>query len=391
VNQLDLIVIVMLIAAGLGGWRLGFLARMFSWFGLAIGVFAASQLLPSVLRAISYSDSATRAAAAVLVLLGGAFAGQALGLMVGLRIHKFLPLGPMRMVDKSVGAALGAVGVILSFWLFILPWLVDLPGWPAQQARSSTVAKLVDRLAPPPPDKMQALRRLVGDHTFPEVFDKLGPAPETGPPPAETGFAPGVQERIAASTVKIEGEACRRIQEGSGFAISQDLVSTNAHVVAGVKAPAVIRPDGRRLPASIVYFDSDRDIALLSVRGLNQTVLPLATAKVNDRGAVFGHPGGQDQLRVAPARVSQEVTARGRDLYDSHRTDRDVFVLASTLHPGDSGAALTDLQGRVVGMAFAIAPDQPNTAYALTSKELQAALAGPRVAGTNSGPCLANG
>jgi S1-C subfamily serine protease len=200
-----------------------------------------------------------------------------------------------------------------------------------------------------------------------------------------------VQERVAASTVKIEGEACRRIQEGSGFSIAQDLVSTNAHVVAGVRAPAVIRPDGRRFPATIVYFDSDRDIALLSVRGLNQTVLPLATAKVNDRGAVFGHPGGQDQLRVAPARISQEVTARGRDLYDSHRTDRDVFVLASTLHPGDSGAALTDLQGRVTGMAFAIAPDEPNTAYALTSKELQAALAGPRVAGTNSGPCLSNG
>ncbi|MEY2425433.1 MAG: hypothetical protein QOI61_1005, partial [Actinomycetota bacterium] len=51
----------------------------------------------------------------------------------------------------------------------------------------------------------------------------------------------------------------------------------------------------------------------------------------------------------------------------------------------------TDLQGRVVGMAFAIAPDEPNTAYALTSKELQAALAGPRVPGQDSGECLSNG
>lgn len=389
-NQLDLMIVLALGAAALGGWRLGFLARVFSWLGLGVGVLLAAQLLPIALRAISSADTFYRAAVAVLILLGGAFAGQALGLMAGLRIHRVLPIGPIRLIDRSVGAALGSFGVLLTVWLFMLPWLVDVPGWPAQQARSSVIAKLVDQHAPPPPDRMQALRRLIGDHNFPEVFDKLGPAPETGPPPAETGFAAGVQERVAQSTVKVEGEACRRIQEGSGFAAAADLVATNAHVVAGVRSPVVIRPDGRRLPARLVYFDSDRDIALLSVRNLNETPLSITAARVNDRGAVFGHPGGQDQLRVAPVRISQQVTARGRDLYDSHRTDREVFVLSATLHPGDSGGALTDLNGRVVGMAFAIAPDEPNTAYALTSGELQAALAGPRVA-QSSGPCLSNG
>ena len=389
-NQLDLIILLMVGAAGLGGWRLGFLARVFSWVGLGMGVFLASRLLPTALNALSSNDPAYRAAVAVLVLLGGAFAGQALGLMAGLRIHRVLPLGPIRMVDRSVGAALGAGGVLLSVWLFVLPWLVDLPGWPAQQARTSAVARFVDKYAPSPPDRFQALRRLIGDQNFPQVFDKLGPAPETGPPPAETGFPPGVQERVAASTVKIEGEACRRIQEGSGFAVATDLVATNAHVVAGVSKPTVIRPNGKRLAATLVFFDSDRDLALLSVKGLEEVPLEIATGKVAERGAVFGHPGGQDPLRVAPARVSQEVTARGRDLYDSHRTDRDVFVLAATLRPGDSGAAFTNLAGKVIGVAFAIAPDQPDTAYALTSKELQGAIAGPRLA-QSSGPCLTSG
>lgn len=389
-NQLDLIVFGMALAAGIGGWRLGFLARVFSWAGLAVGVFMASRLLPTALNALSSNDPAYRAAVAVLVLLGGAFAGQALGLMAGLRIHRVLPIGPIRMVDRSVGAGLGVLGVALSFWLFVLPWLSDLPGWPAQQARSSAAARLLDQYAPDAPDRFQALRRLIGERNFPEVFDKLGPAPETGPPPAETGFAPGVQERVAASTVKIEGECSRRIQEGSGFTIAPGLVVTNAHVVAGVKKPTVIRPDGKHLAGTLVYFDADRDLALLQVSNLNQTPLAIADAKVGDRGAIFGHPGGQDPLRVAPARVSQEVTARGRDLYDSHRTDRDVFVLAATLHPGDSGAAFTDLNGNVVGVAFAIAPDEPDVAYALTSEELREALAGPRLA-QSSGPCLASG
>ena len=389
-NQLDLIVILMVVAAAVGGWRLGFVARMFSWFGLGLGVFIGSRLLPTALNAISSTDPGYRAAVAVLVLLGGAFAGQAIGLMAGLRIHRVLPLGPLRLIDRGVGGALGAGGVLLAFWLFVLPWLVDLPGWPAQQARSSEVARALDRYAPAPPDRFQALRRLIGDANFPAVFDKLGPAPESGPPPAETGFAPGVQERVAASTVKVEGEACNRIQEGSGFAAAVDLVATNAHVVAGVKNPTVVRPDGRRLPGTLVFFDSDRDIALLRVTNLNETPLPIANAKPGDRGAVFGHPGGQDPLRVAPARVSQEVTARGRDLYDSHATDREVFVLAATLRPGDSGAAFTNLNGDVVGLAFAIAPDEPDTAYALTSDELRSALAGPRIA-QSSGPCLNNG
>ncbi|MEY2470405.1 MAG: hypothetical protein QOF21_3103 [Actinomycetota bacterium] len=389
-NQLDLIVVLMVGAAGIGGWRLGFLARVFSWVGLGLGVFLASRLLPTVLNAISSNDAGYRAAVAVLVLLGGAFAGQAVGLMAGLRIHRVLPLGPIRIVDRSVGAVLGAGGVLIGFWLFVLPWLVDLPGWPAQQAHSSAVAQALDKYAPAPPDRFQALRRLVGDHNFPDVFDKLAPAPESGPPPAETGFAAGVQERVILSTVKVEGQACNRVQEGSGFAAAADLVATNAHVVAGVRQPFVIRPDGKRFSATLVFFDSDRDLALLRVSGLNQTPLPIATAKPGDRGAVFGHPGGQDPVRVAPARISQEVTARGRDLYDAHRTDRDVFVLASGLHPGDSGAAFTNLDGEVVGVAFAIAPDQPDTAYALSSKELNAALAGPRIA-QSSGPCLSSG
>lgn len=389
-NQLDLIVFGMALAAGIGGWRLGFLARVFSWAGLAVGVFLASRLLPTALQALSSNDAAYRAAVAVLVLLGGAFAGQALGLMAGLRIHRVLPIGPIRLVDRSVGAGLGVLGVALSLWLFVLPWLTDLPGWPAQQARTSAAARLLDEYAPAPPDRFQALRRLIGERNFPEVFDKLGPAPETGPPPAETGFAAGVQERVAASTVKIEGECSRRIQEGSGFTVANGLVVTNAHVVAGVKKPTVIRPDGKHLASTIVYFDADRDLALLQVSNLNQTPLPIADANVGDRGAIFGHPGGQDPLRVAPARISQEVTARGRDLYDSHRTDRDVFVLAATLHPGDSGAAFTDLSGNVVGVAFAIAPDEPDVAYALTAGELREALAGPRIA-QSSGPCLAAG
>ena len=94
------------------------------------------------------------------------------------------------------------------------------------------------------------------------------------------------------------------------------------------------------------------------------------------------------RIAAQPAQINREVEAVGRDLYDSHTIKRDVYILASDLRPGDSGGALVDTGGTVVGVAFAIAPDRPGTAYALTSKELTAALAQARKPGTSTGPCL---
>ena len=94
-------------------------------------------------------------------------------------------------------------------------------------------------------------------------------------------------------------------------------------------------------------------------------------------GAVFGHPRGQDQVAGVAGRGASAGRGGRAHLYDSHKTRRQVFILAADLAPGDSGGPLVDTAGRVVGVAFAIAPDRPGTAYALTDVELRAALAAP--------------
>ena len=79
-------------------------------------------------------------------------------------------------------------------------------------------------------------------------------------------------------------------------------------------------------------------------------------------------------LRIAPYRIAQIVRAEGRDLYDQVDTQRRVFFVATTLDPGDSGAALIDTSGEVVGIAFAVAPGDEDVAYALDIGELEALL-----------------
>ena len=110
--------------------------------------------------------------------------------------------------------------------------------------------------------------------------------------------------RVAASTVKVEGVACYAERDGSGFAAGPELIVTNAHVVAGQGRTTVVRPDGARLVGSPVVFDADRDVAVLSVPGPRPARPGADDGEVGMQAAVFGHPEGQEALRVAPGRFA---------------------------------------------------------------------------------------
>ena len=391
-SPLDLMLIGLAIVAVVGGFRIGFLARVASWLGLVVGFYIAVRLTPTVLHRFDPDEAPVRLLIVAAVLVSGAFLGQALGLLAGGQLRRVLPFGGIRTVDRVAGGFAGGLSVFLTLWL-LLPMLADVRGALALQVRSSKIAQTISDVAPPPPNAFQTLRRLVRDTGFPEVFADLRPSIDAGQPPADAGLAPGVQEQVLQSVVKIEGVACDRLQEGSGFVAGDGVVVTNAHVVAGQNSTRVVRPNGRDAEARVVVFDPNRDLAVLAVPGLGLPVLPRSSGEEGERGAVFGHPGGQDQVRVAPALISEEVRANGLDLYGKNETQRDVYILAAALAPGDSGAALVDRAGSVIGVAFAVAPDRQGTSYALADNELEAALraynANPR-ADADTGPCISN-
>ena len=386
-NLFDVFVATMVIVGVAGGYRLGFLARALSWAGLAIGLVLTIRFLPDLVALVPLpaegSDPNARLLVAIGVLLIGAFLGQGLGLLIGTQAHLAIP-NAGRPLDRVGGALAGGLGVLVAVWL-LLPTFAQVPGTVSRQARSSSVAQTLDALTPQPPDTLMALRRLVGDSQFPDVFAALRPAPDLGPPPAESGLSADLARSLAASTYRVEGEACGRLQEGSGFVAEPGVVVTNAHVVAGQDTTELIAVDGSRAPAQVVMFDPETDLAVLT-SGVRAAALPMAEGGVGVQGAVFGYPGG-GSLEISPFEVREAVQAVGRDLYGDGPTRRQVLILASRLAPGDSGAALVDGRGSVVGVAFAIAPDRAGTAYALHVDEVREALAAPR-APADTGPCL---
>lgn len=369
---MDVVVVAGIVSAAVGGFRAGFLARVASWIGLGLGFYVALRVLPTVLSWFNLTTASGRLLVAITVLIVGTFIGQAAGLIIGHRVRGILPVGGARTADRVIGSVAGALSIVCLLWVF-LPTLADVAGWPARQARGSIVARAVSSSFPKPPNATQSVRRLVDPRNFPRVFASLRPAPDAGIPPVDAGLDPDVEARVTASTVKVVAEACDRIQEGSGFVVRDDVVVTNAHVVAGQTRVEVTRPDGKRLPATVTVFDVGRDLAVLRIDKLGLPPLGRGTAVPDDKGAVFGHPNGQEVVRAAPARISDEVLADGYDIYENE-TKRQVFVLAAYLQSGDSGGPLVDTKGKIVGVAFAIAPDRPGTAYALTGAELERTL-----------------
>jgi S1-C subfamily serine protease len=375
------------VGAAIGGYRLGFLTRVSSWVGLAVGVVIGALVLPAVLRSLDEASSEQLLFVTIGILVGTAFVGQAIGMLAGARLHATLPGSSIRSVDRVAGAGAGVVGVLVAIWI-LLPLMADVPGWWAAQARGSALATWVDDRFPDPPDTVDTLRRLVGDDQFGRVFaDVFERAPDLGPPPTSTNISQEVVDAVVPSTVKVEGVACRTIQQGSGFVVGPGLVVTNAHVVAGERESRVQRSDGSVVSARVVAFDPNRDLAVLRAADLDRPALSLGAVEEGGVGAVFGHPGG-GALRAAPFQVGQQVTATGTDIYDRHQTRREVLILASDLHPGDSGAALVDPSGEAVGVAFAIAPDRAGVAYALAIEELEAVLQGDLTSEVDTGPCL---
>jgi uncharacterized membrane protein required for colicin V production len=388
-NALDAVIIVAALAAGIGGWRFGFVARLLAWAGVALGLMIGIRFVPGVVTAFGGTAADDRVTVALLFLVLVATLGQGVGLAVGALVHRIRPeVRGLPSWDRAAGAALGIVGVLTLLWMTI-PSLATAQGWPARAARGSTVVHWIDDYAPKQPSRFAAWGRVISEAPYPTVLGELDEPPDPGPPPKN--LIPGaVDLTVRASIVKVTGNACDQTQEGTGWVARSHYVVTNAHVVAGERRTTVSASDNVEYEARVVAFDPDRDVAILYVPDLDARPLRLAQGKEKENAAVYGHPGG-GPLRVAGARIAKEINAEGKDIYNvKEGVVRNVYLLAAQLKPGDSGAPLVSDQGRVLGVAFAIDPGHAGRAYAITNAEVSPVLAAAaghhRAVGT--GDCL---
>ena len=382
-NGLDLVLVLLAVVAAVGGWRLGFLHRLAGWIGAAMGLALAIVVLPSAVERLGLSSDTTILLVCTALLVLFASIGQAIGASIGARMRQGVDTAGARSVDSLGGALLGVVGVGVVAWL-VVPVMADTAGWAAASVRGSAISRFVDEHLPDPPPQIAELERQLAGGQYPELFAGLRPTPDTPPPPSGSTVSAELLDRAARSAVRIQGQACNRVQSGSGFVVDPGVVVTNAHVVAGTDELTLETPDGDRGRGVVVGFDPATDLALVAT-DLDRPALPVASPTVGDRGLVLGFPGG-GPFDPSPFEVAQRLDATGYDIYDSSLVERDLLALSSELAPGDSGSAVLRDDGAVIGVAVAVAPDRPQVAYALDAAELESlAAAGAPV---DTGPCI---
>jgi S1-C subfamily serine protease len=233
------------------------------------------------------------------------------------------------------------------------------------------VIRFIDGLTPTPVKATMAqLRSAVIGNGIPKLIEGIGPANPVPVPNANTD-TPALNN-AARSVLKIAGTAyqCGQNQTGSGFVVSPGRVVTNAHVVAGVPQPVVEIPDGGALPGRVVYFDSQRDIAVIAVDGLGAAPLPLSPDLAAGSPAAFaGYPHG-GPFQSKPATVRDITTVLVPDIYGNNPAPESVYRLAGDVQPGNSGGPLLTVGGQVAGVIFAKTTSDAALGFALTMEDL---------------------
>jgi S1-C subfamily serine protease len=145
---------------------------------------------------------------------------------------------------------------------------------------------------------------------------------------------------------------------GSAVAFTPDgFLVTNAHVVAGAERGTATFVDGDELSFEVIGRDPLSDLAVVRASGTNLVAAPFGDAarlRVGQLVVAIGNP-----LGFAGSVTAGVVSALGRSLAardgQASRLVENVIQTDAALNPGNSGGALADARGRVVGINTAVA------------------------------------
>ncbi|MFD8258287.1 S1C family serine protease [Streptomyces griseoluteus] len=199
------------------------------------------------------------------------------------------------------------------------------------------------------------------------------------------GDVANIAAALTPSVVEVNATLANGSSTGSGVIVSgQGEIVTNNHVVSGASSVKVRTSDGTSRTARVVGTDSSKDLALLRVEGASGLkAAPLGTSsgvKVGDTVVAIGSPEGLTSTVTSGivSALDRDVTVStgesqggqggdggeqwpfqfgGRQFNGdtgSSTTTYKAIQTDASLNPGNSGGALIDASGRVIGINSAM-------------------------------------
>ncbi|MER5310921.1 trypsin-like peptidase domain-containing protein [Streptomyces sp. NPDC002773] len=213
---------------------------------------------------------------------------------------------------------------------------------------------------------------------------------------SSTGTVAGVADAVSPSIVEISAASNSGKSTGSGVIITADgEIVTNNHVISGASEISVRLSDGTSYAAEVVGTDPAKDLALIKLKGASglkaATLGDSSTVRVGDQVVAIGSPEG-----LTGTVTSGIVSALDRDVtvakdeesqgqgqgqqYDprqgwpfefggqqfngdtgSSKTTYKAIQTDASLNPGNSGGALINMNGEIIGINSAMyAPSSSN-------------------------------
>jgi len=163
---------------------------------------------------------------------------------------------------------------------------------------------------------------------------------------------PSIAQRVAPSIVTIQAGNSL----GSGVAFSPDVIATDAHVLGTEKTVKIFFADGKGADGTVIATDPATDLA--AVRS-SRTGLPVAKFDESlpapgDLAIAIGSP-----LGFTNSVTSGVISALGRTIPGAAGQAPSLVDLIQTdaaISPGNSGGAIVDGEGKVIGLAEAYIP-----------------------------------
>jgi serine protease Do len=185
-------------------------------------------------------------------------------------------------------------------------------------------------------------------------------APTTTTPPAPAAPADPAAgyvelvERVSPSVVTVQTDGGL----GSGVVLRPDVVVTNAHVVGPTRDVTIVFADGMSSPGTVLATDAVTDLAVVRTQRADLPVLEFRTELPNpgEPAVAIGSPLGFQNSVTAGI-----ISGLHRDIPGSAAQTASLVDLIQTdasISPGNSGGALLDANGRVVGINEAYIPPE---------------------------------
>jgi serine/threonine protein kinase len=289
-----------------------------------------------------------------------------------------LPATPLQHLDATVGAQAFAALPTLAAPLTPTrgtgrprPWWrrrkVVLPI--AAIAASACIATAVIALNQDPGIQPSAAGHLPpGQLRIGQISAVSAPDPTLATSPVVTAARPSIVDIRA--TAPGCASAANEIIRSNGFVVGPNRIMTTAHTLAGSTSVTAVW-EGRAYDATVVSHNAGADVAIIAVDGLTAPPLSLYTSNaVGGAGAIVVAYSESNVYTAAPARIAEMIQLNHRDIYDRQTVAQEVYTVKGPIHQSDAGAPLLDVEGRVLGMVFAVAVDNEDVGFAFSAAEI---------------------